>query len=422
MASLSYWLIFIALAALLFLLAPWIVDEWIHVQKLDADVGTTTLRVLGIASLTALPRSLYTSVLRGLERMEFNNGIDVAVTGLQQLGTLGVLALGGGLLDIAYWYTACFVAGILAYLAVVGHLLGWRVLLPSYSADVVRRNMAYAGGMFIVSAVAPILLQADRILVSKLLPFASFGFYTTASRLVGAGTLPTSAVAQAALPSFSALFRANDRATLGGQYRKLHDLVCFGAVVVFAAIAYAELPLLSVVFNRDVSNTLFWPTTILCVGYYLSATLNMPYIVALAMGKPMIVAKTNVLGLFIVLPIAAVLTYRFGLGGAAMTVVVLNLWIYAYLVPKVCAECLQISVWGWYGHVGRILALAGATYGIGLLVAMTVGSGALIALLFAFLAATVPYLLVVRSVMGGDLRESLNRLGKYIYSPADAVP
>ncbi|HEV2035665.1 MAG TPA: oligosaccharide flippase family protein [Candidatus Dormibacteraeota bacterium] len=421
-ATLFYWLIFIVLAFIVYLLAPWIVDRWIHIGLLDSAVATNTLRVLGIASLVALPRSLYTSVLRGLERMEFNNGIDVAVTAFQQLGTLAILAFGGGLVGIAYWFTVCFVAGIIAYVVVIARFLGWRVLLPTFSAEVIHRNLAYATGMFIVSAVAPIHLQADRLLVSKLLPLANFGFYTTASRLVGAGTLPMTAVSQAALPSFSALVRANDRSKLSSQYRKLQDLLCFGAVVIFAGICFTALPLLSVVFTREVSNTLFWPTGVLCLGSYLNATLQIPYMVVLAVGRPMIVAKANFLGLFAVLPTAVVLTYFFGLVGAALTLVVLDLWIYAYMMPRVCKECLHISVWGWYGHVGRILALAGATYGLGLLLAITVGSGSLGALSVSFTVATVPYLLIARAMMGGDLSESLTRLRRSLYPSAEVLP
>lgn len=421
-ASLFYWLIFIVLALVIYLVSPWVVNRWIHLEMLDSAVATKTLRILGIASLSALPRSLYTSVLRGLQRMEFNNGIDVAVTALQQLGTLGILAFGGGLLEIAYWFTVWFVAGIVAYLVVIARLLGWRVLLPTFSSEVIHRNLAYATSMSLVSAVAPIHLQADRLLVSKLLPFADFGFYTTASRLVGAGSLPTTAVAQAALPSFSSLVRANDGDTLNTQYRKLQDLLCYGAVFVFAGIAFSALPLLSVVFNREVSNILFWPTVFLCLGAYLNATVQLPYMVALAMGKPMIVARTNVLGLFIVLPTAAVLTYFFGLTGAALILVVLDLWIYVYMMPRICTECLHSSVWGWYGHVARILALAGATYGIGLLLAATAGSGSAGALLVIFAAATVPYLLVARAIVGADLKESLVRLSRSLYPSAEAVP
>jgi O-antigen/teichoic acid export membrane protein len=421
-ASLFYWLIFIALGLAVYFLSPWIVDRWFRLETLDPALATQTLQVLGIGSLSALPRSLYTGVLRGLERMEFNNGIDVAVTALQQVGMLALLWFGAGLLPIAYCYAVCFAAGLLAYVAVVARLLGWRVLLPTFSAEVVRRNVAYAASMFVVSAVAPIHLQADRVLVSKLLPFANFGTYATASRLVGAGSLPTSAVAQAAFPSFSSLARANDRTQLTIQYRKLQDFLCLGSVIVFAGIAFSALPLLSLVFNRAVANTLVLPTAILCFGAYLNTTVQLPYMVALAMGKPMTVAKTNLYGLFIVLPAATALTFLLGLSGAAMTLVVFDLFIYAYMMPRICADCLEMSVWDWYGHIARILLLAGATYGVGLLLAVTLGSGGLGALLVAFAVATAAYLLVAQALMPGELKESLTRLGRSLSSPAGATP
>ncbi len=409
-ASLLYWLITLFLAAVIYLGAPVLVQKWIRLETMDAATATHALRVLGIASLVALPRSLYASVLRGLQRMEFNNVIDVTVSGLQQLGTVAILALGGGLSPIVYWFAGCFAAGILAYLVIVARFMTWRALIPGFSAAVIRRNFGFSLQMLFVSILSTIHLQSDRLFVSKLLPLGTFGAYTLASRVVGAGTLPTVAIAQAALPSLSALSARQDRESLMAQYRKLHDLLCFGTAPVFAAVAFAALPLFSYLFNREVGGMLFLPTALLCTGYYMNATVHLPYVVSLAMGKPHITARSNFLALFTVLPVTGILVAALGVTGAALSWVVYHLWAYAYQMRRICAECLEISPRDWYAHVLRAAALAAVTYGTALLLVVRVGGDSVGSLIAGYALASAAFAFGAHHLIGPELRDALTRL------------
>ena len=76
-ASFFYWGLYFLTAVGLYASAPWLVTKWINLDTLNAFAATRILRVLGIASLLALPRSFYMSTLRGIQRMEFTNVIDV---------------------------------------------------------------------------------------------------------------------------------------------------------------------------------------------------------------------------------------------------------------------------------------------------------------------------------------------------------
>src|SRR5208337_5570495 len=99
-ASFFYWGLYILAAVALYASAPWLVTKWINLDTLSPLTATLILRVLGIAALLALPRSFCTSILRGIQRMEFTNLIDVGASALQQFGTIGILFLGGGLIQV----------------------------------------------------------------------------------------------------------------------------------------------------------------------------------------------------------------------------------------------------------------------------------------------------------------------------------
>jgi len=72
--------------------------------------------------------------------MELNNIIDVAITAIQQFGTILIIVLGGNLFHIVYWSVICCIIMMFIYLAVTTHLFSLRALIPGYSFSVIRRT------------------------------------------------------------------------------------------------------------------------------------------------------------------------------------------------------------------------------------------------------------------------------------------
>lgn len=406
--SFFFWSVYVFFALALLLGAPAITNHWIKLRTLDAETATRVLRIIGVASLLAFPRTFYVSVLRGLQRMEFNNVVDVATSGLQQFGTIVILLLGGGLMQVAHWMAVCFFAGIAAYAFICSRFFPRRALVPAFSLPVVKRNFKFTSNMAVTSLLSVVESQADKALVSKLMPIGMFGYYGIAYAGVSKGQMVTTSISQAALPSLCELHGAGNRNALLSQYAKLHDLLCFVTVPMFGAIPFAALPLFTFALNAEAARLLLLPVTFLCLGFYLNATLNAPYILSLAVGRPDIPARFNVYALFVVLPAAAVLVYSFGLAGAAFSWVVYNLLSYAYVIPRVCAECgLRISPLKWYAHVFRFLGPAAILYGSAWAICRTAGHGSIWALTLGYGLASTLYVLGSFMMIGRELRGTL---------------
>ena len=414
-ASLFYWGAYAVLAVAVVCAAPWLIEKWIHTQSLDAASATRALRVLGVAALLALPRSLCVSLLRGLQRMEFINLIDVGTNGLQQLGMVIILASGGGLFAAVNWLALCFVLGLLAYLLVCARFFSFRALLPGFFPAVVRHNLGFAGGMTAISILSIVHMQADKLIVSRLLPLGVLGVYAFAFGLVSRANLLSGAIAQAGFPAFSARSQAQEQRNCLAQYSSLQDLVCLGTVPVYAAIIFAEGPLFSFLLDPAAARVLFLPVVLLCLGFYMNGTLQVPYVASLAVGKPQITVRLNLYALFIILPATALLTYRFGLAGAASGWVGYHLFAYAYAIPQICAQCLGLRATAWYRQVFRTLALAAGTYGVAWGVLAILGAQSIVALAAAYLLATLAFLAGAFALLGSDLRavcrKSLESLG-----------
>lgn len=362
-ATLLYWLSYLFLAILVYFAAPMLVHGWINLRTLNSTTATAALRVLGIGSVLALPRSLYVSVLRGLQRMEYNNLIDVAAIGLQQAGTVVILARGGDLSEVAWWYTGCYGLAVIAYVAAVRRFLPWEALIPGVSPAVFLRNWRFASRMFSIMALSTVHVQSDKVFASKLLPIGTFGYYAFASSVVAKGTVLATAIGQAAFPAFASILQKHDQKALLIRYQKLQDLYCFGAVPIFAAISFASLPLFSYLFSPQVARSLVLPTGFLCVGYYMNGAIAIPYVLSLAIGKPEIFVRSNLLAIFFVLPAVGIFVYVFGIAGAAFSWIFYHAFTYLFTVRRICNECLLIPTVTWYKRLLWVTILTALTYG-----------------------------------------------------------
>lgn len=405
--SFFFWGVYAFLALALILGAPAIVHHWIKLGTLVPETAIRALRVIGVASLVAFPRTFYVSVLRGLQRMEFNNVIDVCTSGFQQFGTIVILLLGGGLMQVAHWMAICFFASIAAYALICSRFFPWRALIPGFSWPVVKRNFSFASNMAVTSLLSVVETQADKAIVSKLMPIGTFGYYGIAYAAVSKGQSLTTAISQAALPSLCELHGAGNGKALISLYKKLLDFLCFVTVPFFAAIPFAAVPVFSFVLNAEAARMLLLPMTVLSFGFYLNATLHAPYALSLAVGRPDISARFTFYALFVVPPAAAVLVYFFGLAGAAFSWVVYNLFSYLYSIPRVCAECgLGISPLRWYAHVLRFLGPGAIIYGSAWTFCRTIGHGSIYALVVGYGVASSLFLAGSFLLIGSELRRT----------------
>jgi O-antigen/teichoic acid export membrane protein len=422
-ASFFYWGVGLVLFLAVFAAAPFLADRWINLKSIDHATATTMLRFLSVTTLIALPRALYASLFQGRQRMELNNSIDVGSSALQQLGVIFILSRGGDAFGVVQWIALSAVLSTATYMLIVARLFGARVLVPAYFSDVVRRNVGFTAHMGALSVLNMVLIQFDKVVVSKLLPIASVGYYSFASTVVVRISFAAGAIANAALPSFSDLHARDDRNMLLVQYRKLQDLITFGMVLPFTAATFAAIPIYTYLFNRQVAGVLLLPTALLCLGFFMGATVNIPYTFSVAIGKPYIASRTNVLALFVVIPVATVLIYLFGLVGAALTWVVYNLFVYAYMIPRICRECLGILVVSWYLQLLKVVALAGVTYGSAWLFIVIPHSYSTLALAAGFVAATITFAVGAVLLMGQDLRVTILRLPRRLLArQAGAAP
>ncbi len=403
--TLFYWCSYALLAMLVWSAAPWLVSRWLTLKTLDAVVAARVLRILALGLLLMLPRSLYSNLVRGVERMEFNNLIDVGTITFQQAGIILILIRGRGLVEIAYWFVLCYLLSIVAYLVIATRFLPGRAFLPGFSRNVIRQNFPFTSRVGAYTVLATIQMESDKVVMSKLVPIGLLGFYGVAQTMAARVSRITVAVTTAAFPTLSALFHARDQSGLMREYRRLQDLVCYGLVPVFAAVVFAARPLFTYLLSTQAAHILLLPTALLCLGWYMNATLNIPAILALAVGRADIGAWQNFYALFVVLPVTVGLIWKWKLVGAGLSFVFYHLFAYSYGARRIASECLGIAPRNWYLHVLKILALVSITYGAAWSILTLAGLNSIAFLAVAYILASAGYLYAAYLAVGQELRE-----------------
>jgi hypothetical protein len=112
----------------------------------------------------------------------------------------------------------------------------------------------------------------------------------------------------------------------------------------------------------------------------------------------------------VVIPVTTTSIYLYGLTGAASSWIVYHLFLYAYMIPRICRECLGFSVRSWYSHVMRPFALSALTYGSVWILVVVPHAYSTPALIAAYVVATAVFLAVALVIIGPDLRETIWRL------------
>lgn len=403
--SLFYWAAFALFGILLYFMTPFIVRHWINLSSMDLADAIYIIRILSVTSLFALPQSLYASIFKGLQRMEYNNIINVVFTVIRQFGTIVILGLGGSLHHVIYLHAACYSFPVFAFIIFAVQYFPKQAFLPAFFSKVIKQNFGFISKLTLQTIVLAIYQQLDRLIISKFLPIGVLGFYSFAYSNVQRAAILQHSVDVAAFPSFSAVYGRKEPKDLISLYRQLQDLICFGNVPVLALVLFILLPLFSYLFNSEIAQIMYLPTVLLCFGAYLSGTIRLPHTLAMAIGKPEINVKKDFYSLLIVLPLTVILVYRFGLIGAGIAFILRFLFAYIYAVPKYCSQCLKMSSIEWYWHIVKILVLTTLTYGVAWFGLTIVKDFSIILIIVAYFSATIIFLIVSFLLIGEELRD-----------------
>lgn len=289
----SFEAIFMGLAVLMvvgiFVASHWLGQHWINVQSLELSTVIACLQIMGVLIGLRWFAALYRSGINGLEDQVWLNAYNISIISLKFLGAMVLVATISN--EILHFFTYQLVIGCLEVI-----VLTWRFYSridkpaqPRYIAfdwAVVKSVMPYAMGIAYTSAIWTLTTQTDKLIFSKVLPLAEFGYFTLVALVAGGITLINSPITQALTPRMTYLCAKGENEKLIALYRDSSQITAVITLCVASMVGLYAQPLLyawtgdktAAAWGADV---LFWfalGNAVMLIGAY-------PYYMQKAIGK-----------------------------------------------------------------------------------------------------------------------------------------
>ncbi len=346
-----YWSIGIIIGLGIISLAPVIAHHWINAQGIPAKTVERALLIMGLVVALQWPTSLYDGGLIGLQRQVLLNSIRSIMATIQHGGAVLILWFVSPTI-ISYFTWQIFISIVQTFFLAYSV---WEALPTTRRKSIFQKyllikNWRFAAGMTSIAIMATILTQADKIILSRLLTLALFGYYVLAFNLANAVGLLVTPVFSALFPKLSQLITAKGNENLVSEYyHKGCQLVSIIALPVGGVLALFSLQVLQL-WVRDpvIAQNTYILLSLLVIGSTLNALMTLPLTLQLAYGWTKLSFVKNVIAVIALIPLLIWFAIRYGAIGAAIIWITLNTGYFLVEIPIMHMRILKDDMWPWY--------------------------------------------------------------------------
>lgn len=348
--ELVYWGVGLAIAVLIAGAAPAIANHWIRSTRLPPSTVRNAILIMGAVAALDWPSALYAGGLTGVQRQVLLNGIR---------GGSAILQAGGAALVLWLWsptVTAFFAWQVV--IAVVQTTLLARGLwsaLPrarraaAFSVALLRKHWRFAAGMTGIALLSTILMQLDKVILSRFLTLESFGYYMLAFSVANALNMLVQPIYLAVFPRLSQLAAMDDASGAAALYHRTSQLVSVVIAPIAATLAFFSRETLVVWIRNVATADRTYPLlTVLVVGSALNAIMTIPYMLQVAHGWTRLSIAKNLIAVAAAVPLLVAMVDRYDAMGAAIVWVVINASYFVLEVPFMHRRLLKDELRSWY--------------------------------------------------------------------------
>ena len=365
-ASTIYWAFALIVGTCLAASANFIANHWFNITKgLSIQQVEQALYVIILFLAVRWPVALYGGVLSGLQRLDVLNVVKVVTTSLRLLGGIVVLLVWRDLQVFLWWTAINAIVEVIAYQITcqrVHRTISWR---PGISLTALRKVWSFSLSMTAISLLALLLSQLDRLMLSKLVSLDDLGYYMLAYNAAASISLSISAISSAMLPSFAAVSGHSGAHVLLRRYDRGNRVILFIVGLATCILVFFGDTILSLWVGTSAATKAYPPLTLLAIGFWCSALLSNAYSLAVATGNPSLPLRLSALSAVPYLVALYVLVKSYGIYGAGLAWLLLNLSYVAVLIPVVHRKLLMLPTRGWFlGTVAPFVLMGCASFAL----------------------------------------------------------
>lgn len=360
-----FWGAAIIIGLLAWLASP-VIGLWLNPRSLAPETVTKCLVIMGWIIAFQFPVGFYSGVLLGLQKHLILNGINAVFGVLKTAGTVAILHFVSASPEAFFGWQL----GLVILQAFVSVIVTWRVLPPAviratFSKSFLKDSWRFAAGISGISVMSIFLTQADKLVLSKILPLDAFGYYAFASAIANGLSRLIQPVFQSYFPRLSQQTSAGDQSALSRTYHQGCQLMSVVVFPVAVIPVFFSRELLDVWQHNPATTENAWLLlSILAAGTSLNSLLSMPYALQLANGWTRLYFYALMVAVIVLTPATVFIALNFDIFRVAAIWVVLNIAFIMIVVPIMHRSLLRGEIWKWYLNDVSLPVFAVAGVGI----------------------------------------------------------
>lgn len=383
-----YWCMAAVIAVMILALAPLIAEYWLQSKHLSSQTLAHAVMLMGLVVACRWPIALYQGALIGAQRLTISSGISITMATVGNLGAVVVLAFVSPTIEAFFIWQAC--VGLVYAIAM--RTAAWKVIGKpiqiSFDVDTLRNVWRFSAGMSGVAVSSIVLMQLDKVMLSRILNLEDFGRYVLAGMVANGLYLLLTPTFNVIYPRLSVLVATEDTEKLIDLYR-VGTRLLLGVLFPIAAAGavFSEEILYLWTGNQAIASSTATVVSLFLIGTALNGAMHFPYALQLAYGMTRLPLVINSILVVIMIPITILFAVKYGaLGGAAAWVLLNGIYILVgtHLTHRVLLKGVGLKWLIWD---------VGMPMGLSLLIVGGIGSEVRI----------LEYSLIMKLLIGGGL-------------------
>jgi O-antigen/teichoic acid export membrane protein len=307
-----------------FLFAGSIADAFLKSQTIPREELIRDVRIMGLTIGIGIFPSLYQGGLMGLQRQVLSNAIGIGHNAVRAGLVVVPLLFFPTLQTYFYWQLACTIL----YCAILRSVIGKQIDSAGARANpaFLKQLWRYTAGVIGMAVIHAVNTQVDKLSVGNILSLTDFSYYNLSSQFAQMGFVLCSPLALAFFPELTRRISISDENSMHTLCRRFAFLTAtLTAAATLVLITYAE-PYIAIWQQDAAIARIVGPVArILLVSYFFMALQLIPYYIALAHGHTRTNVIIGIVSIALIVPGIYCFANRYGLIGAAIPWMGVNL-------------------------------------------------------------------------------------------------
>lgn len=340
----------------------WLAAHWVTGKTIRVDVIAQSFALMGAVAGLSFVENIYVSSIAGLQRQVLQNAIISVIATIRALGAIAILAwISPTLQSFFVWQGVVSLMTVALLASVVYRVLPATERSARFSWPALAGIWRFAAGMAALTLLELLLIQVDKILLSRLLSLDKFGYYVLAGTVANTLLLLSGPIVNAFFPRMTELVARGDVVSLRAAYHQGAQMVTvIMGTAAITLMAFGYKILLAWTADPTLAGEVAPIMTVLALGTMLHTLTWIPYQLQLAHGWTQLEIKVSGVAVALVVPTILWVVPLYGPLGAAWIWVAINTGYVLVTVQLMHRRLLPAEKWRWYAEDVTGPVLSGA--------------------------------------------------------------